>query len=371
MKPEDIAQSYFKNLERAEILIELERWPEALDVLREHLSVYTDDYGALCRMAVCHHALGEFQTAYDLTKRAIEAAPDGEWAYRIQSFIFASNGEHKRSLDAAQLCVEHAPELPEALQCLFSAQVNFGELDKAAETLDLLKKMVPDSSEIHEATGFLALKLDKFQDAESAYLEALKIDPQSVTALNNLGVAYMNMSEKGLGYHYREKALEMFNRAARAQPTFKTAQENISAASTPLKFTAPIGLFAVIWVVLKILGGAADATRPKFDAAELAPAEPLMMQILNGYTVLCLGGLVVASLFLLSPRFRQKAYYELTKSRLWLIISAVFVIPAFYYLVSFWKLGVRATPFTGALFGLSMVITLISGINCLVRLRSS
>jgi len=371
MKPEEIAQNFFKNHERAEILMEIGRWPEALEVLREHLSNYTDDYAALCRMAICHYSLGEFQSAFDLTKRAIVSEPDEEWAYRIQSLVFASNGEHKRSLDAARLCNEQAPDSPEALHCLFSAQVNFGELDDAAATLESIKYLAPDSSETYESIGLLALKREEYQPAETAYLKALSLDPESVSALNNLGVVYMSMSEKGLGYHYREQALEMFNRAARAQPTLKTAQENISVASAPLKFTAPIGLIFGIWVVLRFIGGAASSNQPKFDANELAGFEPLLMQILNVYTFICLVGLVAASLLLLSRKFRQKAYYEITKSRIWLIISGVFVFPAFFYMVSFWKLGVHATPFAGALFGLSTIIALISGINCLVRLRSS
>src|SRR5690606_13182396 len=154
MNPEEIAEDYFKHLQRAAFLMEVARWREALAEFGDHLSTYPDDYGALCNMAICYHELGEYQAAFDITKKAIESLPDEEWAYRIQSFGCASNGEHKRSLDAAKLCIEKAPEMPEALHCLFSAQTNFGDLDDAAETLESLKKIAPDAPETYESTGF-------------------------------------------------------------------------------------------------------------------------------------------------------------------------------------------------------------------------
>jgi tetratricopeptide (TPR) repeat protein len=371
MNSQEIAENYFNKLQRVALLMEVSRYTEALVELKDHLSTYPGDYTALCNMAICHYQLGDFQLSYDLTKQAIESAPDEEWAYRIQSFVFASNGEHKRSLDAAKLCIEQAPDSPDALHCLFSAQANYGELDGAAETLDSLKKVMPDSSGTYESTGFLALKTERYADAEAAYLEALRLDPESVTALNNLGVVYMNMSEKGLGYHYREKALEMFNRAARAEPTFKTAQENISVASTPLKFTAPFGIIFAIWIVMRLLGSAVNSTKPEFDSTIVEASESFLLDVLNVYTTIAIVSAFLLSLLLLSPKFRQKMIYRFTKSKAWFIVSGIFVLPSIYYLTAFWKLGARATPFTGILFGLSLIITLVSGLNGLARLRSS
>ena len=75
---------------------------EALDELHRHLAAYPDSYEAYCQSAICHLQVKEFQRAYDLTKKAVELDPEGEWAYRLQSIVFTENGEAKRALEAAK-----------------------------------------------------------------------------------------------------------------------------------------------------------------------------------------------------------------------------------------------------------------------------
>src|SRR5688572_20675032 len=104
MKPEEIASEYFKYIERAEFLIEVGRWREALHELHRHISAYPDSYDAYCQTAICHFRLKEYQLALDMTKKAVEIDPESEWAYRLRSLIFSENGEAKRALDAVRIC---------------------------------------------------------------------------------------------------------------------------------------------------------------------------------------------------------------------------------------------------------------------------
>src|SRR5580765_5733831 len=96
-KADEIVQNYFKHLERAQLLMEVSRWREALHEYNLHLANYPGNYHALCQTALCHFELKEYQLALDATKLAIETDPEEEWAYRLRSSIFSANGEHKRA----------------------------------------------------------------------------------------------------------------------------------------------------------------------------------------------------------------------------------------------------------------------------------
>jgi hypothetical protein len=75
MEPEEIAENFFKRKQRAELLIEVGRFREALAELNADLARNPDDYYSLCQSAYCHHQLGEHQAAYDLSKKAVALEP--------------------------------------------------------------------------------------------------------------------------------------------------------------------------------------------------------------------------------------------------------------------------------------------------------
>ncbi len=295
MEPEEIAQNFFKQLQRADRLMEVDRWREALHELNQHLANSPDDYYGLCQTALCYYELKEYQLAYDASKKAIEADPDGEWGYRLQSSIFTANGERKRSLDAAKMCIEKEPASPYAIQCLFWAQANYGALDEAEVTLRSLLESMPGTAGAHEAAGFLALERKKFDDAEKYYLEALKLDPESVNALNNLGVVYLGIAESGKGLHYKQKSVEMFERAVKVQPTFKLAQQNISAATNALKFGTPVGLVFLIWFGMRIVASFMHSSfRDEDSGIGAATSSSYVLTAANIYFSLLLLAIVTA-----------------------------------------------------------------------------
>jgi tetratricopeptide (TPR) repeat protein len=213
--------------QKAGLLIELCRWEEALTELGPILAEDPGDYEALCQKALCHYHLGEYQAAYDTTKKAIENGPEFEWAYRIQSHVFSANGEINRALDAARICVEKAPYLFEVQETLFYALINYGLLGDARIPLQALLRLSPDSAPAYSAKGYYLFKILEFDDAEAAFLEALKIQPDDPNTLNNLGALYHEMHKSGRGKRYKKLALEMFERAVKAKPTFAPAQNNV------------------------------------------------------------------------------------------------------------------------------------------------
>lgn len=368
MKPEDIATEYFKYLQRAELLMDVGRWREAQHELRQHLAAYPDSYECYCQSAICHLQLKEYQQAYELTKKAVEIDPECEWAFRLQSMIFSENGETSRALDSAKICVEKAPYLSTSIACLFWAQVNYGSLDDAEEYINALMEMAPDSTETHEAAGYLSLKRKNDLEAEKHYLEALRLDPESVNAMNNLGVVYLNLAQSGKGHHYHDKSVEMFERAVRQQPTFTMGQENISVASNAFKIGAPVGVGLFLWFGLQLFGRwfswMADDKASPFALSPITSS-----YLLTFANLLFLLLMVVATAYfagLYARRFKSFLRYQIVMGYFWPIGFVLFGSLSTIYIVSLWR------PVNGSLgisligFAISMVLTFITGLNSLI-----
>jgi len=375
----EIAENYFKHLQRAQLLMEVARWRDALHEYNQHLAKFPDDYGASCNSALCHLELQEYQSAFDATARAIATEPEDEWAYRLQANIFIANGENKRALDAAKLCIEKSPESPVALYCLFSAQVEYGSLVEAEATLKLLSEKAAGSPDLFDAAGYLALKQGKYLESEKHYLEALRLNPESVNSLNNLGVVYLTLAQKGHGKHYQQKSIELFERAVKLEPTFKLAQNNISTASNAIKVGFPVGLVFLIWIGLRMAGSLsssiASASRDPFATSRAMLTPVTNSYVLTGTNFYLIGLLLIAFVATVAaiamPQHRKSLLYELTTVRGWLLIFSLFVIAATLYVVGLWVIGGESTTFTsfGILF--SIVVSFFAGINLLKQWRRS
>lgn len=366
----ELAASYFRLMERGELLMEVGRWREAITEFEKHLAEFPDTYWALCKSAVCYMSLGELQTALDVTKRAIAVDPYDEWAYRLQSTIYSESGEPQRALEAAKIAIEKDPSSPETIRCLFWAQAGAVKLVDAEKTLASLREAMPDAADTHEAAGYLSLKRGNNLEAERHYLESLKIEPESVNAMNNLGVVYLNLYQAGQGIHYKKMSLEMFERAVRMQPTFKLGQENIKAASTALKFRLPFGGFFLIWMAIKLAGSfaapstgrltrASEAGRSDFGLA----TESYLLTGVNFYALLLFLACVATAIACISPKHREAVLYQLAVPRTWLMIVVATAIPAILYIIGLRTFDNAQTPFVSIAFLFCAALTIIALVN--------
>jgi len=368
---QEIVQKYFKHIkhiERAQLLMEVERWREALHEFNLSLAENPDEYHALCQSAVCYLRLLELQNAINLTKRAIEVSPEDEWAYRLQSLVLTENGENERALSVAKIAAEKAPYSSDALLVLFWAQVNYGAIDDAEITLKSLLKLIPDSSEGHEAAGFIALQKKDYFESEKHYLEALRINPESVTALNNLGVVYLSLAQSGRGYKYKAKSAEMFERAVRAKPTFEIAQQNISVVSSAFKVGAPIGIVLLLLIGMRVLFTTLSSLFDgRIRVERLMEFSPISSSYLHTFTnlvftILLLAAIAVGILSLFA-KYREIVSYYFLNIRFWKLTVAIFILISILYVIGFLISDSSSEPYTWVSFGFSIILVLFALLN--------
>lgn len=365
MDPAVVAQNFFKYKQRADLLIEVGRYREALKELAADLAAYPGGYSSLCQSAFCHLQLGEFQRAYDLTKEALAADPEGEWAHRLQSLVFTATGDNKRACEAAQRAVQAAPNFIPSLHTLAYSLVGVWRPDEAEEVAVKMLKIAPDSVDAYDAAGYIALKKEEYETAEKYYLAALKLDPESVPALNNLGVIYLHYSETGKGKEYRKRSAEMFERAVKTQPTFETGQENLAMALGPVaKAGAPIGLIlAVCWGANALK----NLTRGGIEfGPDILQSLTLLSPYSSSYVVLGLNifslvagvAILVFAIRYFFSKDRVGMMAPFRRSGTWLVLGLATFFPLAFYIVFLILLGSDASAFSYLAMILLFIITM-------------
>jgi tetratricopeptide (TPR) repeat protein len=369
------------HLQRAEALLEIRRWREAIHELDLHLAKYPGDYAPLCQASAAHAALGELQDALDRANQAVQSWPEGDWAYRLQSMIFTENGEFKRAYEAAEKAASIAPDSPLTLLSLAYAQANHGKLDDAEITANALLEVIPDAAESHETAGYVALKRESLADAEKHYFAALEIDPESVNSLNNLGVVYQERAKKG-EQEYKQKALEMFERALKADPSFRLAENNrLQNLSAQLgKINKPTIGILLTWII----GGGILITqlnrafRTERTDQKLKPLEVLayynplighnLFVWLNMYSlmlllaaVLYLFRIVMAGIQfkLLVPYQRGSLRAHLSRRSSLFSVFCVVGMPVVFYVLGFAVLDLESSPFVQLALFIESTLSLV------------
>jgi tetratricopeptide (TPR) repeat protein len=347
-----IDEAAHKYLQRAELLIEISRWREAVHQLHLYLSVYPNDYHTLCELARCYYELEELQTALDFTRKAIESDPETEWAYRLQSLIYRESHEYDKALQCAEVCVRKSPFQLYSLQTLAYSQIKKWRMEDAEKTISVMLQNHPDELMTHDVCGYLALKKEDWKNAEIHFKEALKIDANQVNSLNNLGVVYLNQSQKSTSRADRKKfanqSIECFERAIKASPTFKLAQDNLKSAKTGSKIDSRISVGMVIGLIF-LLNSVGRVSLGLF-AALVGLFNPFSSNkylfTLNFIFIVNVVFWAFFGVYFYAYADREKITRLTDKPRFWLILFAAQIVPSVAFISIFTLTEADATPFS-------------------------
>lgn len=352
MEPEGIAENFFRHKQRVDLLIEVGRFREALTELSADLARNPDDYYSLCQSSYCHHQLGEHQAAYDLSKKAVAIEPDGEWGHRLQSSIFAATGDNRRAHTSAEKCIELAPWSLACLETLLFAQIGVWRMDDAEKTVQKMLEAGPDDEVTHNAAGYFALKKEAYPEAEKHYQAVLAINPESVNALNNLGVIYLQYAEDGKGSAYRKRSADMFERAVRTQPTFVDGQQNLKIATNSIaKAGIPIGTILILcWATNALVNTGRHGLNSLPEIVRglgvLTPYSPNHLIFGLNLLVIIYGILLtVFAIRYLFSKDRAAMIEPFRDFKTWIIIAIGTTFPAVFYIIFLVFLDIEANAF--------------------------
>jgi tetratricopeptide (TPR) repeat protein len=321
MTTETEFQDYFSMVSRAQALMDIERWSDAVAILNKGLAANPDNHWILCSLSLSHLSLGDRDRAMEYANRAVSIAPEEEWGYRLRSVILLQQKKSGEALQAAQEAVRVAPEWPTALYVLVQALTENKRLDEAKAAAEKLRQIAPESEIAHEALGNVALEQRRWGEAEEHFEAALRINPQSYEAMNNLGVALLNQGRK-------DEATERFHQAAAINPMGEVARANLKAAVTkflPLTGAALFFIFKAFALKAPLFVGwiTLQSTRLFFRSDDSFSWTALFGGLLAlALTILYLVMLFSGVYSLRSSRFkhlpeRLQSYIHLERSRAW------------------------------------------------------
>ncbi|MBX7172006.1 MAG: tetratricopeptide repeat protein [Pyrinomonadaceae bacterium] len=353
------------HLERAEHLIGIARWRQAIHELHKYLTYFPEDYNALCQISRCHYELKETEQAMKFAKQAIKSNPENEWAYRLKSLIHRENGENNEALTTAEICVQKAPQLDFSLQTLAYAQIRKFKFKEAEKTVNAMLEVAPNSAETHEAVGYLALKKEQWGKAESHYLKALSINALSANSLNNLGVVYLNQVDKSWKNkdkkELKTKAIDCFERAIKTNPTYQLAHDNLKLAKSKSTLsTGAVFLFVILGIFLQaVLRSGLSKIEPFFN--NFTPKNPgILVNILNIYFILVFIFTILSGFYFFPQNNREKLWRILSNSRIITFLFLSQFLPFLLYIFAFIALPNSLDSFSITAFCLFLAGTLVT-----------
>ncbi len=228
-----------KYLNKVEYLTEIVRWREAIPLLLKVLAENPQHFQANCLLSLCHYSLKNFERALEFAEKAIAVAPEEEWGHRLRSIALSDLGKKKEAVKSAEEAARLAPFEPFVLQTLANAYLTANKTQKAEETAVKMRENFPEMEATFFALGNVYLQKGDNYEAEKCFREALRLNPNSSDARNNLGVALLrqNQSENTslfkssnlsiLNSESEEKIHEHFTEAIKLEPNHELAAENL------------------------------------------------------------------------------------------------------------------------------------------------
>ena len=148
-------------------LLELERYPEAIQELEEALALDPEMpiAGALHRhLGTAYVELGNFEEAAENFRRAIESDPDDADAMDRLGLLFFERGNFRDALGQYLAMVDLRPNSAQVHVNIGLSLVNLGRDEEALPVFERAQALDPDFTGLHETLRLLRLKVGRDQD---------------------------------------------------------------------------------------------------------------------------------------------------------------------------------------------------------------
>ncbi|MFG2328567.1 tetratricopeptide repeat protein [Streptomyces sp. NPDC048604] len=191
---------------RADALYEAGRYEQAAALAAQHLATDPDDAPALVLLARCRHRLGQDAGALATVDQALRSEPDSLVALLVRTDVLLALEAYLEAEQTARRAVGLAPQhwgshyalgaaLDRASNAAARRPVDWsGAANRKAEAYEAARRAValaPEEDAAHFLVGITAQRLGDHKTARRAYETALRLNPESSEAHNNLSLIHM------------------------------------------------------------------------------------------------------------------------------------------------------------------------------------
>jgi len=161
------------------------------------------------KKAVDYHRVGQLDEAREIYMRLNEVAPLYPDPLHLLGVIAYQTGEYHTAVDFIKRAIDIDSENPAYYNNLGNAYKENGMLDDALASYRKAIDLRPDYAEAYFDLGNAYQQLNRFNDAIAAYQSALKINPLMAEVHNNLGVALFNSDQVEEALSHYQRALQL------------------------------------------------------------------------------------------------------------------------------------------------------------------
>ncbi|MEV7617324.1 tetratricopeptide repeat protein [Streptomyces sp. NPDC089799] len=230
-------------LQQADALFDLGRYAQAAALAARHLAGDPDDATALVLLARCRHRLGDAQQALPAVEQALHVAPESVTAWLTHAHVLLALKRYEQAEGSARRAVELAPQhwgSHYTLGTVLDGAVEDGAVRHRAfrrravlakhrraahESARTAAALAPEESDAHFLVGLTAHRTGNHRVARHAYETALRLDPDSSAAHNNLSLLHLRHGWFRRGSWAR--AAEGFVQAAALDLNDRQARHNL------------------------------------------------------------------------------------------------------------------------------------------------
>lgn len=164
-----------------------------------------NSYPLLVQRAYMHLTQNRYGQAEADYRKALTIDPEADAAKIGLSLVFVQNERHREAASVLKEVIQNRPSFL-AYYLLGDVETRQGFDDIARKHLETAKAMEPNFAPVHTSLGKLYLRGNEVEAAIQQFEEAVKLDPEDMTAYYQLSVAYRKTGQGELA----RKALESF-----------------------------------------------------------------------------------------------------------------------------------------------------------------
>jgi type IV pilus biogenesis/stability protein PilW len=196
-------------------------YDKAIEAFQKIINEDPDNTAGYFNLACAYENTGDIDQAETLFRKVLEMDPHHLDVHNHLGLIHYQREEWDKAQKEFRLALDLV-EYSELYYNLSLAYNKKGDFEDAVSAIMMAIDLDPDYSEARNQLGNLYLAMNKLQEAAMEFEKAIELDPTHVTAHNNLGLIY---SQKG----QIEDAIKEFQEAVRLDPNSAEAHNNLGS----------------------------------------------------------------------------------------------------------------------------------------------
>lgn len=210
-------------IQRADILIEQNRYEEANSILIELLAKEPNNVYLLARTGELAIELNDLDRALSLINQAIAQDPEMNFLFYIKARVFIKKKNYNEAEECLDQAIQLNPEDPDYYAMWSSIKLNRKQFQAAYDLANQALEL--DGEHIHALNmrSTALLKMDRKEESFRTIQDALQEDPNNAYTHANMGWNLLEQKEP-------EQALKHFQEALKIDPNYDFAQAGMMEA---------------------------------------------------------------------------------------------------------------------------------------------